>query len=338
MVAALRGRRGMLSEALVEWGTASLRVRAPTTVLTYWYTAVSMVLGSAKQLTMEQRSWYQGVVALYGTTAWYSRTEPMNLEEARELVESPAAPLWLRVWMDVSWHAVGRAADLEYLTMQDIIVTGDQVTIFFMFLKNRQDGSLGAVKTLKLWRMGELRSYLAEQDASAQVFPYGAQEVNRALKIYMSRKVTTRAVRRGGAQLLTAGEMEPETIARLMAHQSEATQRTYTQAANRALVMRDMPAQDVLSGIGRAGAQLGTPEVRRTSTNTRPRSTTSDTETARGDGEGSGTRASEGAQRRRSVATPRHRGEAEQEQMERTASLAMMNAQVICDEDSDVWY
>lgn len=174
----------------------------------------------------------------------------MTVDQARDLVHNLAAPLWIRVWTDVAWHAVGRAADLQYLTHQDVVLDGEQVVLYFMFLKNATDGSLGAVKTLRLWRHRDLVEYLRSMSEADQVFPMTTGTINAELEKWLPQRRTTRDVRRGGASLLTGAGAAPDQIARQMAHQSERTQRAYTQAPNAALVRRDANLQALLSGGG----------------------------------------------------------------------------------------
>lgn len=233
--------------ALIPWATAALRIRAPTTVLNYWHTAVATVLGATRNMSAEHRMWYRGVTALYGTTHWYGRTAEMTMTEARSVVDNRAAPLWIRVWLDVAWHAVGRAADLQYLTAEDVVCEADVVTVYFMFLKNAVDGPLGAVKRLKLWNPVAFRNYLDTMQASPQLFPWPTRAINAELEKHLSDRRTTRDVRRGGARLLTISGAEPEQIARLMAHRSTETQRGYTQMGNAAVMQRDAAMQDMLS-------------------------------------------------------------------------------------------
>lgn len=243
-----RLKRLTMSEALVAWATESLRIRCPTTVMTYWHTAVAVVLGGVRHMTPEQREWFRGLVVLYGRTAWYGRAAELTRDEAKAVVFSNTAPLWLRVWMDVAWHAVGRAADLQYLTHNDVVVQEGTLTVYFMFLKNATDGALGAVKTLNLWRMSEFVKYRGMTEDAAQLFPMTTAAINRELQNTLPARHTTRDVRRGGAVLLTASGTAPAQIARQMAHRSEETQRTYTQMANAALTAADRVMQTTLSG------------------------------------------------------------------------------------------
>lgn len=236
-----------LPEAMVRWSASCLRVRVPTTVLSYWHVAVAEILGSTKLCTLRQRQWHRGLLALYGSTAWFTRQPPMVMETARATVADETFPEWFRVHLDVCWHAVGRVADLQYLTPSDVELDDDaaSVTCYFTFLKNDVDGSLGSVKTLRVWNYPLVRQYVRRMAGSIQVFPQSAREVNLHLQRLGHR---SRDIRRGGALLLTENGGLEADIAQQLAHRSTATQRTYTQRANSHRTTQLSYLQDILSG------------------------------------------------------------------------------------------
>lgn len=247
LVAAIR-RLPTLQAALVPWSAACLRCRAPTTTISYWHVAVAEVAGGTKSLSTIQRQWYRGLVVLYGTASWYERAEPMTMQTARSIVDNPSLPEWFRVIIDVAWHAVGRIADLQYLTPNDVDVDDQArtVTAYFTFLKNTIDGSLGSVKTLSLWRHEAMTGYIRTRQHEAQLFPQTAADVNRLLSGTTGH--TSRDIRRGGALLLTTGGAHEDDIALALAHRSTATQRTYTQMGNVHAQRRTAYMQVLLSG------------------------------------------------------------------------------------------
>lgn len=236
-----------LAAALVPWSAVCLRHRAPTTTISYWQVAVAEVAGGVRSLTDAQRRWYRGLVVLYGTASWYERAEPMTVVTARRLVEDTTFPEWFRVLIDVCWHAVGRIADLHYLTTNDIEFDRHAMTatIYFVFLKNTIDGSLGSIKTLSLWRPAALVAYVESRAREIQIFPQSVAEVNHWLKMAGH---TSRDIRRGGAIALTTGGAHESDIATALAHRSLATQRTYTQMPNLELQRRTAYMQLILSG------------------------------------------------------------------------------------------
>lgn len=241
-----------LVAAMIPWGVRILHLRAPTTVLSYWHVAVAELVGTAKSLPERHRRFYRGLLVLYGTTAWYSRMPPMTLASAKAIVSDLSRPVWFRVMIDVSWHACGRIADLQYLTPSDAELDdhAQAVTMFFLFLKNCQDGALGSIKRLHVWNYELLRGYVRAQHSAVQLFPYSARDVNHQLAL--TGPHTSRDIRRGGAIVLTQSGARQEHIAEQLAHRSVRTQRTYTQMPNAHLLRSVQYMQAALSGSSAA--------------------------------------------------------------------------------------
>lgn len=251
-----------LADAMVRWSATCLRKRAPTTVLSHWHVAVAEIMGSTKLCTPRQRQWHRGLLVLYGSAAWFARQPPMSVETARAAVEDTTFPEWFRVHLDMCWHAVGRVADLQYLTPADVELddSAESVTCYFTFLKNDVDGSLGSVKTLKVWNYALVRQYIRRMSGSIQTFPQSAREVNLHLRQLGHR---SRDIRRGGALLLTAGGGLEADIAQQLAHRSTATQRTYTQRANSHRTAQLSYLQDILHGPRQSPSRQSPPSTER---------------------------------------------------------------------------
>lgn len=222
--------------ALRRWAVLCLATRAPTTVISYFRTAVSLWIGGRGQESKRTRAFRQGLETLYGTRPWNQPLPSLTPEEVAVMTEDMKMPLWFRIRLEVEYMTISRDADLTYVTWTDISTDQQQreITINFRFLKNNSSGTMGVLKVLRPrnwahWLMYEaLRRPASDLTArKTRAFPEEYEAFLSQLRAASPRPVGTRALRRGAAQAATA-VATPQELQGLLAHRDVGTQRTYT--------------------------------------------------------------------------------------------------------------